>query len=422
MHLLNHCEYDTYLLINPNFFSHFHLSKRKVASLAKSGIRAKVLTFVEKNLYRVNQEKYNYYEKSSLVKIIIYDKKQTQQLALLKFTLKEIIKGRKLIFHVLKFNAASLIVMKKNPYFNNRVKIIHEFEGDPSSEYLYSRVDYEQFRGLKKLLKKKHQVKAYIKLKTDQFKVKNSDGLIFMSSEQLALWEARTNKQLNSFILPTLPEAGRIKFSSEHRYTIRKNLKLNQKLVIIYIGNVSTKWQRLDSMCEFIFRLGSIFDKICFLCLVPDKDISIAEQAVSKNNIENKSIIKTIAPEDIYKYLSAADIALFLRHDHLMNNIVTSGKLGEFLASGLPVISTGANAAILNEFMIQENLMIKLSDNLSIDECLIESIRLYSEEKDVNINKGTRLSKSYRFQSFFNIDDKLDKGYTSFIKSFIPDS
>lgn len=419
MSLVDSCEYDTYLLVNPSFFSHFHLSQRKIEALAKSGIKAKIITFVERDSYKINQEKYNYYVRNNLVEIIVYDKKKSQQIALLKFTLKKIRKGRKLIFHVLKFNANSLVLLNKIFYYNNKFKIIYEFEGDSSSEYLYSKVDYKQFRGAKKLLKKKHQIKALIKLKNDEFKVKNSDGLIFMSSEQVALWENRTNKQLNSFILPTLPEPGRIQFNSKHRYTIRENLELNKKLVIIYIGNVSAEWQRLDSMCEFISRLSNSFENICFLCLVPDRDIPIAEHAISKNNIEDRSIVKTIAPQNVYKYLSAADIALFLRHDHLMNNIVTSGKLGEFLASGLPVISTGANASILNEFMIQENLLIKISDNLCIHEGLLEFIRLYSEEKDID---SIRLSKSYEFQSFFKIDYRLDRGYTSFIKSFIPDN
>ena len=41
---------------------------------------------------------------------------------------------------------------------------------------------------------------------------------------------------------------------------------------------------------------------------------------------------------ELQYFLNAADIGVLLRHNHIMNNIVTSGKIRDYMACGLPIL------------------------------------------------------------------------------------
>jgi hypothetical protein len=64
-------------------------------------------------------------------------------------------------------------------------------------------------------------------------------------------------------------------------------------------------------------------------------------------------------------WLSAADLALFLRHNHVMNRIVTSAKLGEYLAAGLPLVTTWA-CPYFRPFAEAHSAALSVSDSLEL--------------------------------------------------------
>jgi glycosyltransferase involved in cell wall biosynthesis len=107
-------------------------------------------------------------------------------------------------------------------------------------------------------------------------------------------------------------------------------------------------------------------------------------------------------------YLSAADIALFLRHNHTMNQVVTSGKLGEYLAAGLPVVTTGANTDMLNNFIRLRRAGAFIPDSLQL-----------SDENKQEISNLLQLSKSVHWRidlsecsdRYFNLELNFFRGY-----------
>ena len=50
--------------------------------------------------------------------------------------------------------------------------------------------------------------------------------------------------------------------------------------------------------------------------------------------------LNEVPNNEMINYLSAADLGISLRDFHPMNSIVTSGKIIDYLACGLPVITT----------------------------------------------------------------------------------
>ena len=237
-----------------------------------------------------------------------------------------------------------------------------------------------------------------------------------MSQEQTELWENRLGRSLNACCLPTLADSSLIQFRLDQRIKVRSNLGLNDRIVLVYTGNVNCKWQRLDAMCEFVAKLRSIIPNIWFLLLVHIDDLPMAYESICRNGLEQHSTVQNVSSEEIPNYLSAADLALFLRHIHPMNLVVTSGKLGEFLAAGLPVITTGANAEILNIFIKEMQAGLFLHDSLTINEEFLIKLKSLIH---LSGQFGWRTNLSQKTAEIFGGKNDPFQNYVPFIKDIL---
>jgi len=107
---------------------------------------------------------------------------------------------------------------------------------------------------------------------------------------------------------------------------------------------------------------------------------------------------------------------MFLRHDHTMNKIVTSGKLGEYLAAGLPVITTGNNAAVLNDLIKELNAGHFIQDDFTIDESLLTFMSERLIKKD---SAESRLKISSETLKRFSEPSDPFTDYSNFIKNVL---
>ena len=163
-------------------------------------------------------------------------------------------------------------------------------------------------------------------------------------------------------------------------------------------------------------QLAEKIPELWFLVLVRLDDIELAKNAVFRYGISNRSTVMHVTEPNVGQYLSASDMALFLRHKHMMNNIVTTGKLSEYLFAGLPVISTRANADVLNQLIDEMNAGVFINDSLYIDNNLVKSIQAL---KDNTAKISDRLYIShYAAQRFTGPNDPFIS-YTLFIKKII---
>ena len=342
--------WQVYHIVQPYFFAHHHFHKRKVDVLRKNGIDAKILSFIPRKLYQENIERYDSFKNNGAIELV-KGGRPFFAMSLIVFLLIKILSGKKILVHVLRTSPMAIIFLRYLPFVKSRLRYIQEFEGDNASEFLYAKEYREYPRPPEKANTVVTKLKYLILLKLQRYQVNNADGLILMSQEHVDLWESRLNRSLCASILPTLADPGRVWFDPDTRKKLREELGLMGKVVLTYSGNVICKWQRREAMCRFVAELSKKQPQISFLALVRRDDITLMRSSLKNHGIEPITILKTIEQQDMYKYLSAADIALFLRHNHTMNNIVTSGKLGEYLAAGLPVITTGCNAKVLNDFI-----------------------------------------------------------------------
>jgi glycosyltransferase involved in cell wall biosynthesis len=380
-----------YHLVQPYFFAHHHFHIRKIKTLRAEGFSAWALAFVPDNLYIEHQERYQKIIAQGFTKIVRISSENKTNQAFLFFLLSQLIFNKKIVIHILRNDPSPVIRLRQWPIFNQKIRYVLEYEGDMPSEFIYQAAYLENPRP--PILPPSGLKSTYDNMLNAQINhVSQADGLVLMSHEHIKLWETRLGKPVTACWLPSLADPNRIFFDQQKRKEIRKNLGLSDRIIVIYTGNVFCKWQRLDSMCQFVAQLATKMPKIWFMLLVRQDDLEMAREAISKYDLEYLTTIKYVTSDAINDYLSAADIGLFLRHIHPMNLVVTSAKLGEYLAAGLPVITTGANAEVLNEFIRETSAGVFLDDCLPVSDQIVEDLNALVELSK-QFDWRTRLSK-----------------------------
>lgn len=126
-------------------------------------------------------------------------------------------------------------------------------------------------------------------------------------------------------------------FSAADRARIRRDLGVSEKLVVAYAGTV-TRYQHLgDGVIPFFCALREQSARVHLLCLTNDVDHMRALLAGAQVAADDVTVVRVDQLETA-AYLSAADAGLLLRAPSRMNRFSQPTKLGEYLASGVPVI------------------------------------------------------------------------------------
>ncbi|WP_306331916.1 hypothetical protein [Vibrio injensis] len=409
-------EFFVYHLVQPYFFAHHHFHIRKIEVLRKKGIRAKILSLVPKSLYEQYHEHYDKIVRDGNLELLIVPGNKFHTLYLLRFLLFKIVKKQKVLIHVLRSSPWAVVLLKCFPFFKSHLCYIQEFEGDACSEYIYAKEYKESPRPPEQASNTINKIKSKILLNLEKIQVFKADGLVLMSQEHASLWQSRVKKSLHISILPTVADSTTVWFDKHSRNKIRSTLKIDDFLVLTYTGNVICYWQRREAMCHFVAKLYQKEPKIHFLAIVRKDDNLLMSESLKKYGIEKITTLITVDHSEIYKYLSAADLGLFLRHNHTMNKVVTSGKLGEYLSAGLPVLTTGNNADVLNQFIKKHKAGYFIDDSLNVTEDIITYIRYLINEKN---SSEIREKICLETKNVFDGEINQFSEYVKFIKSLI---
>lgn len=413
---INHANIRVYCLVQSNFFAHHHFHKSKIKALSSVGIDACILSIVPKNLYKKRREDYDLIAAQGDVKLIIVPHKLVANFYLLNFLLKTVIENKKILIHILRSWTLPVVIFKILPLASKRLVYVQEFEGDNFSELMYVNDHSDPSRVSSKSSSIIYRLRLLRIQFIEKIKVKRADGLVLVSNEHCKLWSRRLGHEISASILPTLSDPESIRFDNLKRVEVREQLNLMDKTVVAYVGNVVCMWQRRDEMCKLISSLCERDNQFHFLAIVRRDDFALMKESILKFGIEQYTTLLTVDNSEIYKYLSAADIGLFLRHNHTMNKIVTSGKLIEYLTAGLPLITTGHNAEVLNEFIVENRAGFFIDESLEISESLMEYLRAISLNKhDTSSRKIIRKNMEEKFYGEANSYDQ----YARFIKKLL---
>ncbi len=333
--------HHVYYLTRPDFIKHDHIHRRKVEALRSAGLHASLVSFVPQDMYSGRRAEYESLAADGMRRVVVVPTAEQVNQAMHRFFIRRLLFYRRVLVQVLLCDPQPLLSLKHHRFLGQRLRCIIEHEGDIASECLY-RWTFDQVR------RPPDQPPPQFKEMYDWIvtkegnELRQADGAVLVTPAHRALWEERLKGPLEALTLPTLFDPARFRFSAADRQRLRAELGLQDKLVLTYSGSVSMPWQRFESVCQLIARLLKQKLPVRLLALIHPDGHPQAQKVIQESGIKNAALLLGVAPAEMAAYLSAADVALFLRHTHVMNRVVTSAKLGEYIAAGLPVLTTWA--------------------------------------------------------------------------------
>lgn len=125
------------------------------------------------------------------------------------------------------------------------------------------------------------------------------------------------------------------------RQTIRQKLGFrDDEIIFVYSGGLHP-WQRVGEALD-LFERYHFKNRASKLMVLTGSAKELQEMIKEKeiDNSDNHIISMCLPFVEVPDYLNACDIAFLLRHNHTMNAVASPTKLAEYLACGLPVISS----------------------------------------------------------------------------------
>ncbi len=121
------------------------------------------------------------------------------------------------------------------------------------------------------------------------------------------------------------------------RNKIRKELSISDRIVIVYSGSIGT-WYMFNEMVEF-FKVVKSYERKAYFLLLNKNEHNYAKRILQEHDISIQDyMIKSVSPNDVYKFLWASDIGIFFYKPTFSRIATYPTKLAEYLACGLPVI------------------------------------------------------------------------------------
>lgn len=403
---MNHEKY--YYFFQSTLAKHVDIYKGWVDIARKNGLPMEMVTTLSFNTYMKQYKLVEHYVGFNYIHVIV-SFPVLYSITIFLFFLSKAITNKQLVIHLRKQSPKPLDLLKI--IFKNRIKYIYELEGDPLSEkeYLIEHPYKENFY--------KEVIDAMDRhIRELPILLTKADYVLTVTEELKGLLDKRypwINIRDKTSVIPTGVDINNIYFSEDIREKVRKNLNLQNKFVIIYIGSAYYSWQNVHRTIEVFRLIKNEIEQTAFLILLVRKeDHMIVNDFIRKLNIhENDYLIRAVPHENICGYLNASDLGVLLRHSHTMNKVASPGKLGEYLAAGLPVITT---KIVKNSEVIEEkNYGIILNDMDDNDEILYKIIPFikYDIKKRFEISEWARqeFSTDAYGQEYVNILINLGK-------------
>jgi glycosyltransferase involved in cell wall biosynthesis len=140
-------------------------------------------------------------------------------------------------------------------------------------------------------------------------------------------------------VLPCHVDVGRFDLDAHTRDQIRAQLGIQDRITVCYSGSLRA-WQCVKESVALAAALRRLEPRIHLLVLTQrvSNDIAEALELVGKVNADYRVLNATA--DDVPRYLCASDAGLLLRAHDPINRVASPTKFGEYLAAGLPVITT----------------------------------------------------------------------------------
>ena len=139
-------------------------------------------------------------------------------------------------------------------------------------------------------------------------------------------------------IIPCCTRVDQLTVATQHRDALRKELGINDKVVITYLGSLI--WVHLPKQFIRVYKLiKRMVPNAHFMAITtePHKMLSFTQQEGLQ---PDEVTIRSIAPLEVPRWLAISDFGLSVLRDTERDRICSPLKIAEYLAAGVPVIIT----------------------------------------------------------------------------------
>lgn len=130
-------------------------------------------------------------------------------------------------------------------------------------------------------------------------------------------------------------------FSLEGRASAKRDLGLDGKLVIGFVGSLNASY-RVDESIFLVGQLMALRDDVVFVGLTHQAG-SLRDKLREHNVDTSRTVIESVSHNDIPRWLNAIDWGLLLLHTRYAKRASMPTKLAEFFAAGVRPIHHGCN-------------------------------------------------------------------------------
>ena len=172
-------------------------------------------------------------------------------------------------------------------FFKKRLKYIVEKEGEIESEYDYLTTHPYKKDFYQKIINNKE--KAF---KKNKLEILKADHIICVTEQLKNYYSAKYSLNSSKFTsLITGCDSNKFRFLKSIRNKLRKELDLDSKFVLIYIGNVYYSWQNLSKTLEYYQLIKKKIHNTKLILITRLVDKSIVLDFLKKYNIKPSEIV-----------------------------------------------------------------------------------------------------------------------------------
>ncbi len=168
---------------------------------------------------------------------------------------------------------------------------------------------------------------------------KSSDSIIVLTDQLRRDYIHKHNVQAPVAVIPCCVDVGKFRFDAKAREKRRRELGLTDEKLFIYVGKIGS-WYLVDETFEFFKVARETVGAARLLVLTGDAPDAFHEVAGRCGLSRADYDVRSASHGEVAEWLSASDVGLAFIRSVSSKRGSSPVKVGEYLATGLPVVIT----------------------------------------------------------------------------------
>ena len=167
-----------------------------------------------------------------------------------------------------------------------------------------------------------------------------ADGVVTLTQtiwDVIKNWDSLRNRNVPHAVVPCCADLEVFRFDSEARTQRRKELGVEDRLVIVYSGSIDG-WYLTEEMADFFMTLRQREPRSHLLWLTTGSHERIRDLMQARELTNCEYTVHTAAAREVPSYLSASDAGLAFIKPCFSKLASSPTKFAEYLACGLPLV------------------------------------------------------------------------------------